>query len=376
MNIGHGTPRTPTRRTPHGGKRLFVRGIAGSVVLALTLTATAAADEPESTGYGVNTSAVDAQMLTLSNQYTSMTVAMANYYASSRGLALGAYLADNPSALSKLAGNNPQLGNAMVTTADIKSPEQLAQLLAGNGATLDVKSWTSIAAAGDDLKAKAESIDAAVVNAGMTWAQALTAVQVPTLNVPGTPGLDRSASISMPAEGLAFGLFLNQSLANLIGNFPDVFAQVKASGIADPSSQAAWQKSMATAAAASKVSLTNVAGSNPCGAAFVDGLTGNSPKGCSPCAVAGRYANAQMQLLFNPSAGSKALDPTNPAVTATEWANLTPALKKAILQQNPGLAKTVDDALKGTAGCKATSKVTTRASGDAVKKVLDFLNKP
>jgi hypothetical protein len=324
----------------------------------------------------VDSVALEQQMVAFEGRYASMTAAMATYYAANRGVALGAYLADNPATLNNFAGGGDTLTNLLSKAGQVKSAEELNRLLASSGVGLDVTRWTSLTAAQTDLQAKAGSIDAAVVNAGMSWAAALTQLAVPAVQAPGIPAMNTALATSMPTEGLAMGLFLNQSLANLIGNFPDVFAQVNASGVASPTAAAAWRSAMNAAAGSSATDLTRIVGSSACGAAFVDGLTGKSANGCSPCAVAGMYGNAQMGLLFNPAAGSKSIDPNNPAVNATEWANLTPAQRAAIVAQNPGLARNVDNALNGTDGCSNASGTVQSGANDSVKKVIDFLDRP
>ena len=307
-------------------------------------------------------------------RYASMTAAMASYYAANRGQALGAFLTDNPAALKNLSGAGSGFADVMVKANQAKTPEELSRILAGAGVGLDVNSWTSLAAANADIKAKGSSMDAAVVNAGMSWAAALTQIHIPAVQAPGVPAMSTALATSMPSEGLAFGLFMNQSLANLIGNFPDVFAQVNATGVASPTASSAWKQAMDAAAAGSRADLSKVVGTSSCGAAFVDGLTGRSSDGCSPCAIAGMYGNAQLSLLLNPSAGSKSIDPSNPAVTATEWANMTPAQRAAIVAQNPGIAQNVDSALNGSTGCSTAGSAVQSGANTAVKKVLDFLN--
>jgi hypothetical protein len=315
------------------------------------------------------------QMIALEDNFSSMSAAMANYYAASKGMALVGYLADNPTSLAKLTGSatNSTLVNSLSNKT--QTAQELSSMLVSSGISLDMKSWSSVNDAGVDLRSKASSIDAAVISAGLTWANAMLSLKVPTLASPTTPNIDITKATSMPAEGLVFGMFMNQSLANLIGNFPDVFAQVNSTGIATEKSNLAWQKSMKIAAEASNIDLKRVVGNGLCAASFVDGLTGSSPSGCSPCAIAGMYGNAQLSLLFNPAAGSKAIDPNNPSVNITEWANLPPSQRAVIVDQNPGLAKNLDQALSGGANCSGVKGAVTQSANSAMTKVLEFLNK-
>lgn len=351
--------------------RLAALMTAASMVLSTTAFA---ADDTNIQPMGVDVAAVDQQMAAMEGRYASMSAAMATYYAANRGVALNAYLGDNPNALKNLLGSDKVLTDVLARANQAKSPEELNMILSSSGLGLDVNRWTSLTAANADLQAKAASIDAAVVNAGMNWAAALTQIHIPSVQAPGLPAMSTALATSMPAEGLAFGLFMNQSLANLISNFPDVFSQVQASGVGSPTAASAWKAAMGAAAAGSYSDLSKVVGTSSCGAAFVDGLTGKSANGCSPCEIAGMYGNAQMTLIFNPSAGSKAIDPSNPAVSATEWANMTPAQRAAIVAQNPGLAGNVDSALNGTNGCTSAGPAVQEGASSAVKDVLDFLN--
>jgi hypothetical protein len=353
------------------GFRIYMTSVA--VISSLFLTTAASADTT-STISTVDVATINQQMANFEGRYSSMTTAMAVYYAANRGQALGAFLSDNPTALANLSGSGASMTDIINKANQAKTPEELSRILSTSGMGLDVNSWTSLAAANADIKSKASSMDAAVVSAGMSWASALSQIHVPVVQAPGIPAMNTTLATSMPTEGLAFGLFMNQSLANLIGNFPDVFSQVNSTGVASPTASAAWKQAMDAAAAGSYADLSQVAGGSTCGAAFVDGLTGNSTKGCSPCAIAGMYGNAQLSLLFNPAAGSKALDPKNPAVSATEWSNMTPAQRSAIVAQNPGIAKNVDGALNGNNGCSSASPAVQTGANTAVKKVLDFLN--
>jgi len=360
-----------TKKTVKTGRLSRMAAIAVTSLLFVTSAAYADTTTPADT---VDITSIDQQMAAFEGRYASMTAAMAVYYAANRGQALGAFLSDNPTALANLSGSGAGMTDIINKANQAKSPEELSRILATSGMGLDVNSWTSLAAANADIKLKAASMDAAVVNAGMSWAAALSQIHVPVVQAPGIPAMNTSLATSMPAEGLAFGLFMNQSLANLIGNFPDVFSQVHSTGVASPTASAAWKQAMDAAAAGSRVDLSQVVGTSACGAAFVDGLTGKSTNGCSPCAIAGMYGNAQLSLIFNPAAGSKALDPSNPAVSATEWANMTPAQRAAIVAQNPGLAQNVDGALNGTDGCSSAGSAVQTGANTAVKKVLDFLN--
>jgi len=349
-----------------------------AVVLAFVFTLTAAttfASAEESTPVVVDTAGYDAQMSDLKASYSSMTSAMAAYYAVNRGQAFGAYLIDNPNAVSRLSGamSGTGLNNLLAQASTLRDPAQLDALLIQNGVGLDVNSWNSLGNAASDLQAKSRSLDAAVVNAGMTWASALTMLTVPSVKNPGFPAVDTTLATAMPTEGLAFGLFLNRSLATLIGNFPDVFAQVRATGVASPNANSKWREAMQAAGGASYTQLRNVVGTSSCGTAFVDGLTGTRTDGCSPCSVAGMYGNAQLQLALDPSTAAK-VPGVNPLLGVTDWAELAPDKRAAVTMQNPALARSLDEALAGgPQGCSAAAPAVLDSTTKSIPKVIEFL---
>jgi hypothetical protein len=355
--------------------RLFRCVTAVTVICTLTaLSSVAAAEEP--TAVAVDTTGYDQQMADLRTSYSSMTSAMTAYYAANRGQAFGAFLADNPNALSRLSGTNSggNLNNLLSQASVMKDPSQLDALLIQNGIGLDVNSWNSLGNAAADLQAKSQSLDAAVVSAGISWASALGMLAVPSVKSPGIPAVDTTLATSMPQEGLAFGLFLNRSLATLIGNFPDVFAQVRSTGVVSPSANAKWRSAMQAAGGASFTQLRNVVGTSACGTAFVNGLTGVQGSGCSPCTIAGMYGNAQLQLALDPSRAATLPGVTNPVLGAADLAELTPQQRAVAAPQNQTLGRDVDEALAGgPSGCSAAAPVVVDASGRSLPKVIDFI---
>lgn len=361
-------------RKQHTTARAVVAMFVASLVALATLPGAAAAEDIAPVS--VDTNGYDQQMADLKNSYSSLTAAMTAYYAVNRGQAFSAFLADNPTAVNRLSGanNGTNLSGILSQAGGVQNAAELDELLRRNGVGLDVNSWSTLGNAAADLQAKSRSLDAAVVNAGMNWAAALSMLVVPSVKSPGIPALDTTLATAMPAEGLAFGLFMNRSLANLIGNFPDVFSQVRATGVASADANAKWRSAMQAAGGASYAQLRNVVGASDCGTAFVDGLTGTPTNNCSPCAVAGMYGNAQLQLALDPSAAGAVTGAVNPVSGVTEWADLTPDQRAATTSQNPVLAQNVEQALSGSpAGCAAVAPVVKQTSNRSVNKVLDFL---
>jgi hypothetical protein len=354
----------------------LLRFLATVLVVTLsTLPGAAFAENP--TPASVDTSGYDQQMDGLKESYSSMAAAMTAYYAANRGQAFGAFLVDNPNALSRLSGSNKagDLNKLLSEAATVRNPADLDALLVRNGVGLDVNSWNSLGGAAADLQAKSRSIDATVVNAGMNWAAALGSMVVPTVKSPGIPALDTTLATSMPQEGLAFGLFLNRSLATLIGNFPDVFAQVRATGVASPDANSRWRAAMESAGGATYEQLRNVVGTSTCGTAFVNGLTGSAGEGCPPCTIAGMYGNAQLQLALDPSKVTGVPGSSNPVLNVAEWGNLTPEQRVGVTAKNPALAKNLDEAFAGSSsGCTAAAPVVADATAQSLPKLVSYLS--
>lgn len=351
----------PTRRH----QRWFTAALI-SVSLVITATTTA---------HGDAISETQEQMEQMALRYGSLSSAMADSFAQRQGTSLKSFLLGKPGTFANLAGVDParvstlagQLG-ANATAGDLDAA------IAANGLSFTSAAFQSVDAAAAEIRAKAGSYDAAVVQAGMQWAQALLSLHAPALVAPSAPTLDGSQVTGLPAEGLAFGMFTNRALNSFVRQYPDVFGQVNLTGIGTAEQLKAWNKSIGTAMKAAKPDLTSMLPSK-CGAAFLDGLAGKagSASGCSPCSAAGLLANGQLNLIFDPKSGSTLQDPSNAAVTPAEWANLTPSQREQVVKQNPSLATALESGSRTSNGCTALGSSVDTNLDRVLPKVIDFL---
>lgn len=360
-----------------------LRNIAtASVVLALTATLTApiavASAESETQVTTDSFTLAQQEMQNMQLRYGSLSSSMASMYATRQQQAIGSYLAGGAGKFGSLAGLSAADVKAMSVQLPVNATAaDLDAALASRGLTLSSKAYTDVATAMSEINAKAKSLDATVAQAGIAWAQQLVRLRAPELITPGVPQLDTSAAMSVPTEGLAFGMFMNRSLNAMIMSFPDVFADVSASGIGSKAAQDAWNKSMGTAMKASAPDFTKMLPSK-CGGAFLDALGGKttaSSGGCSPCVAAGRLANSQMGLIFDPSKGSTLPDGSS-ALNPAEWEKLTPAQREQLIKQNPSIADAIGRSQATTAtGCTAAGSAVSRNVKDVLPDVLKYLGK-
>jgi hypothetical protein len=317
------------------------------------------------------------QMTDMQLRYGSLSSAMAGHYAGKQQLAIASYLAGGPGKFGSLSGLNSTDIKALSTS--LPAGATVADLdiaLATRGLTLNSKSFSDVSVAAAEIRSKAASLDATVAQAGMNWAQQMLRLRAPELLTPPVPSIDTTQYTSVPAEGLAFGMFMNRSLNALILNFPDVFSQVSSSGVGTKSSQEAWARAMGQAMTASAPDFNKMLPTK-CGGAFLDALGGktNQTNGCSPCVAAGRLANAQMGLIFDPTKGSTLPDSSS-ALNPSEWDRLTPTQRDQLVKQNPTLADALGRATASSStGCSAAGAAVTRNVKDVLPDVLNFLNK-
>jgi len=287
-------------------------------------------------------------------------------------------LAGGPGKFGSLAGlNSSEVKSLSVNLPINATAADLDLALASRGLTLSSKAYSDVYTAMSEISSKGKSLDATVAQAGIAWAQQLIRLRAPELMVPGVPQLDSSSVMSVPTEGLAFGMFMNRSLNAMIMGFPDVFADVSATGIGTKASENAWNKAMSNAMKASAPDFNKMLPSK-CGGAFLDALGGKSTasvEGCSPCVAAGRLANSQMGLIFDPSKGSTLPDASS-ALNPSEWEKLTPAQRELLIKQNPSISDAIGRSQSTTAtGCSAAGSAVSRNVKDVLPDVLTFLGK-
>lgn len=318
------------------------------------------------------------------SSYDSLSAAMTSYYAESKGMTLEDFVSKNPAEASGLLGVSIDTLKTMPTD----DTATLTQSMKLQGATLDMSAYKDMESAKLDLLSKGNTLDAVITTAGASYAEQLAALRAPTLKAPGMPVMDTSMANSMPTESLAFGLFLNKSLTDLVTNSPDVFTQIQASGVGTPEAQAAWKNSMMNAMGNSKGDLTSMLPSK-CGGVFLTAMASgsaaeaskNAPsKDCGTCMVSGLYSHGQMSKIFDPTASSLTPARDTGYVREAEWLTMDSWQRNALTNSNPQLGATLDNVLAikdknlqtscgtGSAGVKQTA-------GSSIGKTLGFLNR-
>lgn len=290
-------------------------------------------------------------------QFDSLAAAMLNFYANKSGAGLQGLLQSNPPQVASILGSPliaPQLGQVS-TTQDLQSRLQLS------GISLDYSSMIDVNSLFAEVNAKAGTIDGKVTMFGAEYANKLAQMRAPMLSLPNLDATSLPAPGSqIPAEGMAFGLFMNASLTNLVANHPDVFSQVQSSGLGSPAALAAWKSSMLKAG--------TVVGSNlsrlpmPCIAEMLNGMASGVASGasaaCGSCAVAGSYLHNQAGKLLDPAANTSL-----PGSATSDPSQTQPWLQDALEKANPGLSAQLDQILAPNASITACTSASTAASG-------------
>lgn len=317
------------------------------------------------------------QMMEMQLRYGSLSSAMVGHYAGNANQKLSSFLNGSAGTFGSFSGADPEEFKSMAlslgknaTLADLDSLFDQADL------TLSSQAYQDVNTAALELDTKSDTFDALVVKAGATWAQSVMSLRAPQLVTPAVPQVKDDRSVQLPAEGLAFGMFVNRSLNALVRQWPNVMGNVISSGTGSAESQKSWRESMQLAMSASKPDFESMLPSD-CGAAFIQGLSGNVTSNlCAPCVSAGRLASSQLDLLFAPGSGSVIPNAADPALNPTEWANLTPFQKEQLLQQNPSIAQAVANssaASSGEVGCAGLKyNVQSNVTG-SLPDVLDYL---
>ena len=346
----------------------YVKRIITSVIFFLLMFYTSLS----ATGSSVDVKRTEEQMELLAKRYGSLSAAMAENYARNEGLSLKSFMLGKPGAFSDLSGLNPSsITGIRSNNVDI-TVNDLDMLLQERGLALSSLAYSSIEKAAFEVRSKSKSYDAAVVQAGMSWADTLYKLNVPTLKYPDAPKLDGSVVTSLPSEGLVFGMFTNRALNNFVRDYPDVFSKVSATGIGSDAQLSAWNNSIKQAMTNSRPDLSGML-PGVCGVSFLDGLSGNSSsEGCSPCNAAGLLGNAQLSLIFNPSAGST-IGNNDSTLSPAEWSKLSPKQREAVMSQNPSLASVING-VDGSNGCGALKPSVQNNISSVLPKVLDYLD--
>lgn len=314
-------------------------------------------------------------MADLRSRYSSLSGALIAFYAHQSGQPLSSFMATNGPAVSALTGTTLSGAQAINDVGGLNAA------MAGGMAGKDFNSYTTT------LSERGSSIDAAVINAGATWAQELSQLRAPALTQPTMPNMDTSAATAIPAEGLVFGMFLDKSLTAMVTDFPDLFAQTRASGIGTPGAQAAWNRSMTQALASSRPDFTAMLPS-PCHGVMLTAMAsgdagharttaGAGGAGCGSCLATGLYLNSQVSRLFNPSSTTTQSNPTDKVIPPAEWNRMQGWQQNLIKDQNPQLSSGLDASLRSTgtgAECSSSKPAAKAAAKVTLPGVFASLN--
>lgn len=290
-------------------------------------------------------------------QFDSLAAAMLQFYANKSGVGLSGLLQSNSPQVAGILGSPmlaPQIGSVS-TTQDLQSRLKLT------GVSFDFSSMSSMSELFSQVNAKAGTIDGKVTLFGAEYASKLAEMQAPSLSLPTLNGGSLPAPGSqVPAEGLAFGLFMNSSLTNLVANHPNVFAQVQSSGLGSPAALSAWKDSMLKAG--------TVVGSNlsrlpmPCVAEMLSGMASgvatSSSSACGSCSIAGSYLHNQAGKLLDPTANTSLPSGSGSSPTQTQ-----PWLQGALQNANPGLSAQLNQVFAPSASISSCVASSTAVSG-------------
>ena len=307
---------------------------------------------------------------TYADQYNSLAAAMLNFYATSSGVSLQAYAAANPGMVASMLGN-PALA---LTLPQMTAGTNFQSFMGSSGATLDLASVRSTDDLFAEVNSKSMSIDGQVTLFGASYATALANMHAPSLKMPGLDTSGLSSATGVPVEGLAFGLFMDKSLTNLVSNHPDVFAQVRSSGVGTPAAMAAWKSSMMQAGTSVGSDLARLP--MPCIAEMLQSMATGSSAGssssCTACAVAGSYLHNQTSQLLDPNQNSSI-----PGANSNQPAPTQPWLSDQLNSANPGLSTQLSQVLapsSTTAACGASSAASSAALSNMLPGLFSGLN--
>lgn len=398
-------------RTPRRRSARVARGIAVAAVATVLAAGPAAADNSPAQGAplggpsttiiveqpggmapttttileqpGSTSSTVEGGSGGLAQGYTTLSAALLERYAAQQGTNLSDYLAMNSSQVSSMLGGADL---AAASSFDALNATISEKLLGGESSLVGSGFEAMLARVASALGTP----DGNTIASGVAYANQLSGLQVPTLSAASLPGGGLGANLAAAGpEQLAFGLFLNSSLANLVQDAPDVFAQVASTGLGTPEAMSAWRDAQTQAGAELNAGLSSglIA---PCQAALMGSMaSGNVNSGlalggddCRPCAVAGTYMHSHMNRLLAPGAGSL-LPVADDGLTSMEWDSLSDWQQRSIEAANPGLRDQIEaarssgpngaDLGSAQAGCSNASKGTSEFLSSNLSSVFGRL---
>jgi hypothetical protein len=338
---------------------------------------------------GPTTTVVLGEQEGLSAQYRSLSAGLIMSYASTAGVDVGQFVSKYGGQIDNTLGTSV-MGAGVKSMTDLESRIANAGLVPGARVS-GVASPTSLAAS---IAGAAPSPDTLSVLGNVNLANRLAGISTPALSIPAmgaarltNPGLVTTEELqAQPSDSLAFGLFQNQTLAQLATSAPDIFNQVSASGVSDGRAAAAVSSAQGTAQQA----LSQGLGASllaPCHAVLMASMVSGSgaagqniaPAGtdCSPCAAAGVFLHSNSNRLLTPGVQSNAGDNNAASFNVAEWGGLSQWNRDAIISQTPG-TNNVDslNARNGRAGaaaqqgCEASSAGTSSFLGSNLTGLL------
>jgi|688.fasta_scaffold173085_3 hypothetical protein len=236
-------------------------------------------------------------------KFNSTAEAMSIYYAINKNQSVNTLLTNNPETLSLIDSNfsNSNIKNLLSNKNTSISEEDYKNILLENniGFTLENSNLRNLQ---NDFSDKQNSIDKYVISSGLEWSKALNSLSFGNLNSINKPEMPKIDNYGV--DNLSFGLFLNQTIASFIGNYPDIFSIVEQTGVVSQNANKAWNTAINNVSKNSGIVIKNITGADDCSSSFVDGLTNNNFNSCSPCFLSGSYSN---KVLANSLS-----DPDNP----------------------------------------------------------------
>jgi hypothetical protein len=300
-------------------------------------------------------------------QYTTLSAALVAGHSATSGRSLGDLLATNGASWDESFGA-PGLFAAM-SFDDLNA--KLAGYTVGGTPTADgitMSSWDAMVA---KLTNSAGTPDGQLIAASIDFGRQVGNLPQPQLTMPSLGAVSSIATAN--GDEMMFGLFANQTVAQMLRTAPDVIGQINAGGKLSPAAQQQFNQSMLAAGKAVNTSLGNALPS-PCYAAMVAAMsTGNpaaasgigAPQSCTPCITAGAYMHGRMSELVNPQSfitnGVK-----DGKISSYEWTRLDQNTRNALLATNPDLARQIQSIeAKGAADSRTLNANTTACTSSA-----------
>lgn len=265
--------------------------------------------------------------------YNSTAGAMAVYYSINKNLSVQSMVSNNSEKLSLLDSNfsNPEIKKQLLSLPANLPLEDYKMILSNSNVGLSVDGNSTAQTLRNSLSEKKNSIDAYIISSGMLWANSMSNLSLGSFRDPSFP--ETPTITNSGVENLAFGLFLNQTIANFVGNYPDIFKTVAETGVVSKNANTAWITAMNAAGKNSNITISNVINQDECGKSYVNGISSNSYSSCSPCFLVGSYSRSLIENSLSSDS-----NPLNSLSTITEFDFLNQDTK--VIENN--LATTVN----------------------------------